>query len=183
MLDGRAKTRIKRKKNKVIVRNIKNGKQYLVEPVLNAEMQDNDFDDIAQNCNQQEIYSELFEDMLEGKPYTKENAKGFINWAKDGWNNNEFYIFLIRDEAKKIVGCIDIKQNNKIESEIGFWLNKNHSGVMSNVVFEIINFGRLNGFQKFYADARVGNEKSYNVLTRTGFKYSKIINDYRRYEL
>lgn len=164
------------------VLNSKSGRNYFIIPTIDSNSYNQNYDDIAIICNQTEIYNELFSGMLGGKPYTTENAKGFLDWAKQGWKNNEYFVFVICDEEKNIVGCIDIKSNNKSESEIGFWLDKNHSGLMSNSLSEILKYGSDHNFKKFYADAKKENQKSISVLKRNNFTILGEIDGYLRFE-
>lgn len=167
---------------KLLVENIKNKKMYSIEPNVVKENIIQDARKIADICNQHLIYETLFKEMLSGNKYTDDNAKGFINWSSEGWNNQSYFVFLIRDSYGNIVGSIDIKSNNLDETEIGYWLDKNHSGVMTNSIRIIIALGKQVGFKKYIADVKPENIQSIKILENNDFKYVDEIDGYLRYE-
>lgn len=95
---------------KAFIERFPSGKLYKLRSAdSSASFSQKDFQDIAQVCNEPLIYNTLFKKMFDGKPYTPQDSEGFIKMAKDGWDHNNKFIFLIRDPDNKTVGAVDIK--------------------------------------------------------------------------
>jgi RimJ/RimL family protein N-acetyltransferase len=116
------------------------------------------------------IYDTLFRDKFKGKPYTLENAKGFIKWAKDGWQRNKWFVFLIKNPKGQIVGAIDIKSNNLNSAEIGYWVDVKTPGVMTNLVIALCEIAKDAGYKSLYGLTVLENDRSQKLLLRAGFK-------------
>jgi RimJ/RimL family protein N-acetyltransferase len=142
---------------------------------------------ITSICNETDIYHFLFEDKLEGKPYTLEKAIEFVDWAKEGWLTDGWYVFILFDSSGVPSGAIDIKSNNKECAEVGYWLSHTKSGVMTNAMLQLIAFAKDHGYKKLFGMVRTDNPKSARVLERTGYEYirdeKRGIRNYHRYEL
>ncbi len=121
-------------------------------------------------CSQSLIYEVLFNEKLKGKPYKSENALIFLNWAKEGWSKNKWFVYLITNESGDIVGAVDIKSNNLESAEIGYWMAQNIKGVMTNAVIKLREMAKAAGYKSLYGLTVPDNIKSQNVLTRAGFQ-------------
>ncbi|KXK26668.1 MAG: hypothetical protein TR69_WS6001000678 [candidate division WS6 bacterium OLB20] len=119
-------------------------------------------------CNSEPNYSMLFKEKKGAKPYTAEDAAGFISWAQRGWSGSEYFVFLILEDGR-IAGAVDIKSASKDASEIGYWSNPDRKGFMTAAVTDLCSIARSMGYQKLYALVRTHNSKSANVLERAGF--------------
>ncbi len=126
-----------------------------------------DIKKIAEICSQENIYNLLFKDILQGKPYTEENARKFVEWVKDGWEKQTHYVFIVRKPNGEIVGCLDIKGH---EGEVGYWADENYTGFMTNTVKELSSVAKGAGFKKLFAWVRETNKKSVGVLERAGYE-------------
>jgi RimJ/RimL family protein N-acetyltransferase len=126
---------------------------------------------IVSICNQEAIYNFLFRKRLNGEPYQPSSAEGFITWAKQGWASGEYFVFISRDELGNIVGAIDIKSNKIVDPEIGYWMDKNAPGYMSNIVSGLVDRAKEAGAKTVIAYTKPENEKSKRVLLRAGFTY------------
>jgi len=129
-----------------------------------------DFETIARICNEELIYKVLFAEKFEDKPYTLENAKDFINWAKEGWDKNDWFVFLIRDPENNIVGSVDIKSNSLESAEVGYWMSNGNPGVMTNAVRAICDIAKTAGYKSLYGLTVLNNEKSQKVLINAEFE-------------
>lgn len=168
------------------VTNFASGIKYQMIGGEDVEFSDSDISKIAQICSQDEVYNTLFKKMLEGKPYTEDNARGFIDWVKSGWKDQTHFVFFVRNKNGEIIGAIDIKSANTDRAEIGYWADKNYSGFMTNTVKELIHIAKESGFKKLFADVLSNNIKSSAVLDRAGFskvgEYEKDGGQYLTYE-
>jgi RimJ/RimL family protein N-acetyltransferase len=127
---------------------------------------DEDIKKIAEICSQESKYNLLFKDMLQGKPYTEENARKFVEWIKGGWEKQTHYVFIVRKPNGEIVGCVDIKGPG---GEVGYWADENYTGFMTNAVKELSTIAKEAGFEKLFAWVRQTNVKSIGVLERAGY--------------
>lgn len=124
---------------------------------------------ITKICSEELIYNILFKERLAGKPYVLENALNFITWAQKGWEKQEWFVYLVMDNNKKIAGAVDIKSNNLESAEIGYWASSEISGIMTNAVTALCNIAKDGGYKSLYGLTVLDNQKSQNVLTRAGF--------------
>jgi RimJ/RimL family protein N-acetyltransferase len=126
---------------------------------------------IVEICNQSPIYNFLFAARLKGEPYTEKSANGIVEWARAGWNSGKYFVFLSRDSGGKILGAIDIKSDTIDGAEIGYWMDENSPGYMSNIVMGVAKYASEAGFYKLIAYTQPQNEKSQRVLLRAGFRH------------
>lgn len=152
------------------IRNFHTNDIYTLESLDEShQISHQDITDIIKICNEELIYDFLFREKLKGIAYSYEKAFGFVNHAWDGWFNDTNYIFIIRNFSGNIVGSIDIKSHNLDEGEIGYWLSKDASGVMTNAVIEISNIAKSTGYKKLFALTLLDNHKSQATVKRAGF--------------
>lgn len=128
---------------------------------------------IVEINNQTHIYSWIWKDRLDGKPYSKQKAEGFRDFAVSGWNKQKWFVFLIVDDKGKILGAVDIKSNNE-EAEIGYWMSTEGSGLMTNTVSALCKIAKHSGFKRLVALVKPGNEASSNILLRNEFDVSDL---------
>jgi RimJ/RimL family protein N-acetyltransferase len=121
-------------------------------------------------CNQKPVYNFLFRTKLNGKVYGEEQAKGFMKWMEEGWQKQEWFVFLIRNSNDEIIGAVDLKSNSMESCELGYWADANHNGLMSNAVARLMELARKAGYKELFATTMPNNERSQNVLIRNGFE-------------
>lgn len=127
--------------------------------------------DIVAICNQEAVYELLFREKLNGDEYKVENAQSFVTWANKGWKEGSYFVFVIKDQNGKVIGAVDIKSNNPDFGEIGYWMNKDCPGYMTNAVVGLVEIARKAGYHTLVAYTKLENDRSKGVLTRGGFKY------------
>ena len=154
--------------------NLKNSREYFLEDwfsvVSNPKFdQEKFFSQIVENCNKEQVYKILFEYKLKGEPYQKKDAVWFNDLAMSGWKDRSYFVFLITDLFKNIVGVIDIKSNDLNGAEIGYWADIDHKGVMTPAVGQLIKVAGLMGYKKLSARVRINNFASQKVLKNNGF--------------
>jgi RimJ/RimL family protein N-acetyltransferase len=134
--------------------------------VANAET----FARIAAVCNEPEIYDWLFRDLgaWGGRPYSEQDARQFLEWARAGWATGAYFVFLVIDESRFVAAACDIKTNDPV-AEIGYWAGRQSRGVMTNAVKAVAALAAAAGFQGLYARTKPGNVRSQAVLARAGF--------------
>ena len=120
-------------------------------------------------CNQPLIYERLFRKHLGGQPYSVAQAQGFRGWAEQGWRERSWFVFLLRDAHKQIVGAIDIKSNTTTGAEIGYWASATSPGVMTNAVLQLCEIAREAGYERLFALVAPDNTQSLGVMSRAGF--------------
>lgn len=156
------------------VRNFKNKAKLLrVTPILDkTSISEANINEIIEACNQESIYNILFREKFKGNKYSELNAKQFIDWAVKGWQDRAYFVYLLRLTNGKVVGCIDIKSSNLDAGEIGYWMNCNFAGYMTNAVLGIVKQAEMAGFKTLVAYTKLENRKSKGVLERAGFNYA-----------
>lgn len=109
--------------------------------------------------------------MLDGQPYTRQEAVGFVEFAADGWSNSSMFVFLIRNYFNDVLGAIDIKSPNPEGAEVGYWASSLHRGYMTNALTALLELARNAGYQSLCAYTEPSNLRSQGVLRRAGFRY------------
>lgn len=155
------------------IANFLTGEKYEMLGGQEMTFTEEDIKKIVEICNQPSVYANLFSKMCDGKPYSEENAKWFINFVKEGWAKQTNFVFIIRKLDSEIIGAIDIKSANLDRAEIGYWADENYSGFMTNTVNELLSVAKEVGFVKLFAGVLAGNDKSIKVLERSGFIRTK----------
>ena len=151
------------------VTNFSTGEKYTLCGGEEMPFSEKDIDKIAKICSQKNIYDMLFAKRLEGRPYTDKEAQGFIDWLKDGWKNQMYFVFIVRKSDGEIIGAIDIKSADLERAEVGYWADENYRGFMTNTVKQLCSLAKGVGFVKLFAGVRFDNGKSIGVLERAGF--------------
>lgn len=152
------------------VTNAKTGILYKMVPASRVESTDEQIGNLVSVCNQSQIYDLLFRKALGGAPYEAENARGFLTWAKSGWESNSHLVFLLVAPSGLVAGALDIKSADRNGAEIGYWCSADHRGLMGNAVKELLNFARRDGFARLWARVDSSNDGSIGVLERNGFQ-------------
>lgn len=151
------------------------------------EAAEQDIDRIVTICNQPQVYDLLFREKLNGEPYPRENALGFLDWAQKGWLEKTHFVFLVRDANKQITAAVDIKSADLSGAEIGYWADTETPGYMTNAVMALVDLAKQAGYQRLFALIRPQNIKSVGVITRAGFAQientTKNDVEYLQYEL
>lgn len=124
---------------------------------------------IAALCNQPDIYNILFKEKLGGKKYSLSDAEKFYKWACEGWAKQMYFVYIIINNNGEIIGAIDIKSDNPEGAEIGYWLDENSHGFMTNTVLALAEKAEVAGYKTLYALVNLENMKSGTVLKRAGF--------------
>jgi len=147
------------------------GKSATITP-LDAKLYLNaiDIKSIISICNQADVYDTLFRTRLQNKAYLPKDAEGFISWANEGWKTGKYFVFIIRDQSNEIIGAIDIKSNDPDFGEIGYWVDENSPGYMTNAVIGLIEIAKSAGYKKLGAHVLLDNTASRRVLERANFK-------------
>ena len=135
------------------------------------QLTDEDAETVAAIANEDLIYHRLFQEGLHGQPYTKEDAHHFFTWAQEKWENNESYVFFVRNARKHIIGAIDIKSPTTDEAEIGYWASAASPGIMTNTVLVLCQVAKEAGYLRLFACIAVDNEKSIRVIQKAHFAH------------
>jgi len=130
---------------------------------------------IAEICQQELVYDELFRERLKGQPYSKTDAKDFLDWGNNNWKRNSQFLFFITDREQNILAACDIKANTPELSEVGYWASVNSPGVMSNGVMALCETAKAAGFVSLVLFAKTNNYLSQGVAERSGFEFVEVI--------
>lgn len=108
-------------------------------------------------------------------PYSKDNARFWVELAKEGFKNTNHYIFAIRlKENNELFGAIDLgidKRFNK--AELGYWIDEKlwNNGYASEAVKAVIDFGFKNlKLKRIFASYFDFNLSSGKVLEKSGME-------------
>jgi RimJ/RimL family protein N-acetyltransferase len=168
------------------VENFRNGKTWhMLSLDENLDVTNVDYQRIVKVCNETPVYEFLFRDRLAGNPYSLEIAHSFIQWANQGWREQTYFVFILKDETGKIMAAIDIKSDNLEQAEIGYWATSEQPGIMTNAVVNLIMLAKQAGYKKLIANTQAQNQRSQGVLIRSGFmleeEYKKNEKNYQRF--
>ncbi|MDC0255922.1 GNAT family N-acetyltransferase [Bacteriovoracales bacterium] len=151
------------------IKNFINNEDYTFVPAHFIDSTQDILTSIENVCNEAFIYEQLFKVRCKGEPYSIKNAEAFLDWAKEGFKKDSYYVFFILNSSQLPIGAIDIKSNDKEEAEIGYWLSSFHSGLMTNAVIELCKQAKSFGFKNLYGLCELNNLKSKSVLKRAKF--------------
>jgi RimJ/RimL family protein N-acetyltransferase len=156
------------------IQNALTGEPYLLQSVDSVDRTGEQFDRIAAICNEEQVYSWLFQSMFTGIPYPRTSAEEWLSWGTDGWKDGSHFVFAVLDSSGHVAAACDIKDTNLDCAEIGYWSSANHRGIMTNAVRAMIELASEAGFSGFFAEAHEDNLRSQDVLVRSGFSLADI---------
>lgn len=133
------------------------------------------YQQIAEICNQPLVYETLFINRWEGRPYSVNDARGFVNWGVTSWDANTLYLFFIVSPKNEIAAAIDIKSPDLDSAEIGYWCSADHRGIMTNTVIALTQIMAKAGFKEVYALVKPLNERSKKVVLRANYSHIGLI--------
>lgn len=133
--------------------------------------------EISAICNEPEIYNWLFRSSFSDAPYTGDNAREWITWTAEGWQNSSHFSFAVTDDTGAIAAACDIKTADLREAEVGYWASLHHRGIMTNAVIGLCILARQAGFQALFARTDPKNSRSQAVLKRAGFVHQPLRGD------
>ncbi|MFC2093287.1 GNAT family N-acetyltransferase [Bacteroidota bacterium] len=110
-------------------------------------------------------------------PYTKKDAKWWINHCKDAKNNKRDFLYAIENEEEH-VGGISLHKKFEHSAELGYWLGEPYwsKGYMFEAINNIIEFAFEDlKLIRVFAYVFEENIKSENVLLKTGFLYEGLL--------
>ena len=155
------------------VMNHLSGKIYFLKRVDEIEPSDELLEHLVAIGNEYKVYSWIFKEMLKGEPYGLNNANDFFEMGRNGWNENEQFVFMLMTENGEPAACIDIKSSDLDGAEIGYLSSVKHRGVMTNTVIAILNLARDEGYKRLFALVQKGNDESSDVMLRAGFLHNE----------
>jgi RimJ/RimL family protein N-acetyltransferase len=132
---------------------------------------------IVSICNEPLVYDFLFRRRLVGKPYDEAMAKEFLSWAVQGWTERTHYVFFATDAQGVIHGALDIKSNQRVDAEIGYWASSENAGAITNAVAALCRVGKDAGYKSFVGLTLPDNERSAGVLKRNAFSDLGLVED------
>src|SRR5690606_23769495 len=121
-------------------------------------------------CNEPLVYRWLFAERLKDEPYSIAMARDFLTWAGDGWKDQTHFVFVAFSPGGQVVAACDIKSNDVVDAEIGYWAGSKHAGVMTPAVGALCQIAKQAGYTALHAWTRTGNDRSAMVLQRNGFR-------------
>ena len=142
------------------------------ERLILRNYKDNDVNDLVDGLNNLNVSKWV---AAVPYPYTENDAKRFIEYAKKQDENKKISLAIVLKENNKVIGGTEIREINKKDGTAsgGIWLNekyqKNGYGIeafsaRNKYCFEVLGLRRIeNGYFK-------GNEKSRNMQMRLGYK-------------
>jgi RimJ/RimL family protein N-acetyltransferase len=161
------------------IKNFHTGEEYYLssfnQPLTNIQLQQ-----LVVTCNQPPIFKFLFESMFGGRKYNLKDAIKFTTDNIRNWKQQKQFTFHITNKDRQIVAMLDIK-SPPIGSEIGYWADKNHPGLMTNALKEIINLSKKAGYKSLHTLILSTNQRSINLSKRLGFKYEKEVFEREKY--
>ncbi len=155
-----------------MIENAISGKSYSLQAIDSIQASDVHVGKVASICNEPEVYEWLYSEMFEGKPYPPKSAVGWMAWGTEGWENGTHFVFVVLDSSGEIAAACDIKSSDPGHAEIGYWVGKDHRGIMTNAVTAMLGLAEQAGLEGFYAEVHLENVRSQAVLNRAGFKMS-----------
>lgn len=141
--------------------------------IILRNWRDEDIDDLVQGLNNINVSKWL---AAIPYPYTRQDAKNFISYAKDSNDNSKnIMLAIVLKENNKVIGGTSIENINKKDGTAGggIWLNEEYQksgyGIEAfstriKFAFDVLGLRRMeNGYFP-------GNEKSRNMQHKLGYK-------------
>ena len=142
------------------------------ERLILRSYEDNDVNDLVEGLNNIEVAK-----WMAGVPfpYTQEDAKYFIEKAKNSDENVKISLAIVLKENNKVIGGTEIREINKKDGTAsgGIWINEKYQkngygpeafSTRNKYCFEVLGLRRIeNGYFS-------GNEKSRKMQLRLGYK-------------
>jgi len=166
-------TMISFKQKSQTIENAITGDTYLLQAIDALQPTEDHIEKVTSICNEPELYRWLYREMFDGQPYPSDSAVDWISWGMEGWRDGSHFIFVVLDSSGEVAAACDIKSSDPSHAEIGYWMGKEHKGIMTNAVLAMLDLAEQAGFEGFYAEVHPENERSQAVLQRTGFMLSK----------
>jgi len=110
-------------------------------------------------------------------PYTKKDAKWWINHCKVVKRHNRDFLYAIENEEEH-VGGIGLHKRYEHSAELGYWLGEPcwGKGFMFEAINKILEFAFEDlKLTRVFAYVFEENIKSENVLLKTGFEYEGLL--------
>lgn len=138
--------------------------------VLNKPVAE-DIPNLLQLLNSSEIYSENTLNIP--YPYLEEHAHFWLQLAEKGLENQEAYIFAIRNsETLEMMGAIGLHVSPQHQkAEVGYWMGENfqNQGYMTEALESVLYFGfETLHLNKIYATYFTHNPSSGHILKKVG---------------
>lgn len=138
--------------------------------VLNKPVAE-DIPNLLQLLNTSEIYSENTLNIP--YPYLDEHAHFWLQLAEKGLENQEAYIFAIRNsETLEMMGAIGLHVSPQHQkAEVGYWMGENfqNQGYMTEALESVLYFGfETLHLNKIYATYLTHNPSSGHILKKVG---------------
>ncbi len=134
--------------------------------------EEGDIEAIVAVANEPLVHRFLFRDRIGTRRYLADDAREFLQWARDGWGAGEHLIFLLRNPAGAVGACVDVgRLDESREALIGYWAGSRHRGVVTNAVDCLAGLAKGAGYLKLMALVEPENVRSQAVLRRAGFAH------------
>ncbi len=129
-------------------------------------------EDLQKNANDFEVANGIGPEFP--NPYTEDDARWFINYSKESWENGTEYSFaIVNRETKEFCGMIGFKKDGNEIKNIGYWLGRNFwgKGFASEALQEAIKYikEKFPDIHEVKARAYKYNRSSQCVLGKSGF--------------
>lgn len=115
-------------------------------------------------------------------PYTKKDAKWWINHCKKLEGNGKDFVYAIENNGEH-VGGIALHKNSEHSAELGYWLGEQYwrKGYMVDAIYKILDFGfkeiKLSRIHAYTFEDNISSEK---ILIKTGFEYEGLLKKYHK---
>ena len=103
-------------------------------------------------------------------PYPRGAAESFISYARAPETTEVVWAI---DKDGVLIGVVSISPRAGGTGNIGYWLAPQlwGGGLMSEALRAVVDYARMQGFKRLFADVHQGNEGSAKVLMKNGFSY------------
>jgi len=127
-------------------------------------------EDVYRNCAFGPAWRDIFYALFPNG-YHPEHAREYLAKCQQGWREEKVFSYAIMSPAGDFAGTIDLKGNDPNETEVGYWCDPDHRGLMTNALNQLADTAAEAGYHKLTLYIADDNPASLGVARRCGFTH------------
>lgn len=125
---------------------------------------------IYRNCAFGPAFDDIFYALFH-LGYHPQNAEEFLQMSVEHWESCTAFSYALMSPANEFAGVIDLKRREPQVTEVGYWADPAHRGVMSNALHALMGLAREAGYMRLCLYISDDNPASLGVARRCNFEH------------
>lgn len=126
--------------------------------------------DIYRNCAFGPAFDNIFYALFH-LGYHPRNAEDFLELCRKQWASKTAFPYVLLSPKNEFAGVIDLKSAEPQLTEVGYWADPEHRGVMSNALDTLMELAREAGYLRLCLYISDDNPASLGVARRCDFEH------------